>query len=441
VTKQLLAAFLLIMLGLHGVLFAESPQDRLKSLHAQPGVWAGIWGEIGDADTTGILPALETDPRQAGMKYLKFVEDLDQRVRRLQNIDAKHSPPSIGELSLLMLAGLDPKLPMDPRADRELAYGVIHQSFKPLMNEIVPRWALLKELLKAWMKARLYGSREYAWMAKQYGLAELAPNLATVVLDPKIDGEVRFNHLWPLADLGGDAEMVKLLPMLDKPDLVPDSRLPPALLERGPQSPQQSRDVVLGVLVRKSGEKLADYGFKYPNDGLMPTNPGIDFVFRDDEARQKALAKWKSRVVKVATTEGSQPSRALPPLPGKAPVFAIITKVDESAGTINYFLLYDEVVITEKFFTDVGGKTSKTTSDRVMTSLVEEKVDRPLKGSVVSTGDGQVIPTVQALKLLPGKLVLFCDDFEGLHPTYRKMLAKDTLILEVEKPRGLREAE
>ena len=235
--------------------------------------------------------------------------------------------------------------------------------------------------------------------------------------------------------------MAKLFPLLDKPDLVPDGRLPPALLERGPQSPQQWRDVVLGVLVRKSGGKLADYGFKYPNDGLMPTNPGIDFVFRDDETRQKALAKWKSRVVKVTTREGSQPLRTLPPLPGKAPVFAIITKVDESAGTINYFLLYDEVVITEKFFSDVGGKTSKTTSDRVMTSLVEEKVDRPLNGSVVSTGDGQIIPTGQALKLLPGKLVLFCDDFEGLHPTYRKMLAKDTLILEVEKPRGLREAE
>ena len=36
------------------------------------------------------------------------------------------------------------------------------------------------------------------------------------------------------------------------------------------------------------------------------------------------------------------------PLPGKAPVFAIITKVSESAGTFNYFLLYDEVVNTEK---------------------------------------------------------------------------------------------
>jgi hypothetical protein len=40
---------------------------------------------------------------------------------------------------------------------------------------------------------------------------------------------------------------------------------------------------------------MSDYGFKRPNDGLMPTSPGIDFVFPDNDARLKALAKWKSR--------------------------------------------------------------------------------------------------------------------------------------------------
>jgi hypothetical protein len=61
------------------------------------------------------------------------------------------------------------------------------------------------------------------------------------------------------------------------------------------QAPQEWRYVVLGVLVRMSGEKMADYGFKRPNDGSMPVNPGIDFVFKDDETRQKALTKWKAR--------------------------------------------------------------------------------------------------------------------------------------------------
>lgn len=73
-----------------------------------------------------------------------------------------------------------------------------------------------------------------------------------------------------------------------------------------------------------------------------------------------------------------------------------------------------------------------------MTSRDEEKTNRPLKGSVVSTGDGKIIPMKQAMEELPGKLVIFCDDFDGLHPTYRKMLAKDTWIIEIEKPKGLR---
>ena len=60
----------------------------------------------------------------------------------------------------------------------------------------------------------------------------------------------------------------------------------------------------------------------------------------------------------------------LPLLPGKAPVFCIVTKVDTASETYSYFLL--------------------------------------------------------------------CDDFEGLHPVYREMLAQDTWIIEVEKPKGLR---
>jgi hypothetical protein len=36
------------------------------------------------------------------------------------------------------------------------------------------------------------------------------------------------------------------------------------------------------------------------------------------------------------------------------------------------------------------------------------------------------------------KLLIICDDFKGLHSTYRKMLAKDTWILEVEKSKDLR---
>ena len=273
----------------------ESPLERLEALKAEKGVAAKLFLEVKAADTKGILAALETDPEQAGKKYREFAIDLNQRVKWLNHTDRKQIPPAIGEFALLMLAGLDPRLPKASNPDLFTAYHAIHQSYKPLQGEPKPRAELLSELLKAWMKARLGGTREYAWMAKQYGLLDLSKDLIAVVLDSTMNAEVRYNHLWPLADLAEEAELKMLAPLLDKADLV--DRGPGVIPSSEPvkQSPQQWRDVVLGVLVRTTDQKMADYGFQYPNNGLMPTNPGIDFVFPDDETRQKALAKWKAR--------------------------------------------------------------------------------------------------------------------------------------------------
>lgn len=63
---------------------------------------------------------------------------------------------------------------------------------------------------------------------------------------------------------------------------------------------------------------------------------------------------------------------------------------------------------------------------------------RPLKDGIVSTVNGKIIPLNQAMEQLPCKFMIICDNFKGLHPTYRKILAKDTWIIEVEKPKGLR---
>ncbi len=145
-------------------------------------------------------------------------------------------------------------------------------------------------------------------------------------------------------------------------------------------------------------------------------------------------------VAGAASGDSQEPPKKakLPLLPGKAPVFAIVTTVDVASETFSFFLLFDEIVNTEKTVEDEHGIVKKRTTDRIMTSRDEEKSGRPLQGTVISTGAGKMIPRQQAMAELPGKLVMFCDDFEGLHPTYRKMLAKDTWIIEIEKPEGLR---
>jgi hypothetical protein len=272
----------------------ESALERLQSLEGEKGVAANLFAEIEAADKTGILAALETDPARAGAQYRTFVEDVKQRIDWLNHTDRRQSPPSIGELSLVMLAPLDPRLPRDPSVDLEVAYRAIHQSVKSVLGEPPPRAELLRELLKAWMKVRLAGTREYPWMARQYGLQELAPELVAVVLDARNDATLRYQHLWPLADLAGEAELELLVSLLDCADVV--DRGPGVLpgVATGDESPQQWRDVVLGILVKRSDENVEGYGFKYPNKGLMLTNPGIDFVFPDDETRKKALAKWKA---------------------------------------------------------------------------------------------------------------------------------------------------
>jgi len=81
--------------------------------------------------------------------------------------------------------------------------------------------------------------------------------------------------------------------------------------------------------------------------------------------------------VKQSTTgdkfPAAPPSGKLPNLPGKAPVFAIVTKIDKTAETFNFFQLFDEIVNTEAVVENDRGVIKKRTADRVMTSLYEEK--------------------------------------------------------------------
>ena len=214
-------------------------------------------------------------------------------------------------------------------------------------------------------------------------------------------------------------------------------------------------------MIRVARCETEEYGFSQAKNDFMPSRYDMDLAFLNETARKTAFEKWKSRAKKVNPpapkaedpkhqVEPKKEMKApplveprknvgkLPKLPGKAPVFGFVTKVDKTAETFNFFLLYDEIVNTEKIVEDEKGVVKKKTNDSVMTSRNEEKTDRPLKGSIVSTGEGKIIPLKQAMEELPGKLVIFCDDFEGLHPTYRKMLAKDTWIIEIEKPKGLR---
>ena len=251
-----------------------------------PAVTDQLYKEIVAADRSGLLVALETDPGKALRKYRALADDLGHRVGLLNHTDIEHFPPSMGELGLLLLAGIDPRLPPQDHTDVSLAYPAIHQSVDLVTDEPKLRRHLMKQLLAAWTTARLAGKREFAFMATQFGLQEVAPELAKFVVDGNVKAGVRYDYIWALDSLGGAAEMKTIARLLDDPILV--GVRPHVVPQPSNEAPQQLRDMVLGVMIRKAGEKIEDYGFN-------PIPGSLTCTFPDDATRQKALAKWKAR--------------------------------------------------------------------------------------------------------------------------------------------------
>ena len=396
----------------------------------------------------GILVSLDKKPERAIAKYYALMEDLSHRMGRLNRSDAEQRPPTVGELGLLLLAGSDPRMPKSDAYEK--GYSTIKDCTEIVLDEVKPRRLLLRQLIKSWMLVWVPGKKEFNTIAQFYGMKEVASELAAMAVAPDTKPELRFNCLYSLINLGSQKELETLSRLLKNKDKVPEE-----LFRRSPGPfvvgmPRQWRDLALLVMIRIAGDEPTDYGFSNRTADAQPSRYNLDFGFFPENDRNKAVEKWEARTKKFKqaepkkdlngplTLEGTKDVSPLPQLSGKAPVFAIVTKVDTATETFNFFLLFDEIVNTEMTVEDEKGVVKKRTTNRVMTSRNEEKTGRPLKGSIVSTGDGKIIPMKQATAKLPGKMVLFCEDFDGLHPTYRKMLAKDTWIIEMEKPKGLR---
>ena len=432
----------------------KSSRERLAAFKADAVVTEELYKEIVAADQVGILVSLDKKPERAANKFFALQEDLFHRTSRLNRGDEDHRPLTIGELGLFLLAGSDPRMPKSNAYEK--GFSIIKDSPEFVLDEAKPRRLLLRQLIKSWMLAWVPGQNEFNTLAQFYGLKEVASELAATAVAPDTKPEIRFHCLYTLINLGGEQELATLSKLLKNEEIVPE-----ALYYRkadGPfdgRLPQKWQDVALLIMIRIDGKDPTDYGFSNRTADTRPSRYDMDQGFFLERQRADAMEKWRQRAAKMIPAAPKQPepkqdpkpsalveqptdAGKLPLLPGKAPVFAIVTKVDMASETFNFFLLFDEIANTEQTVEDEKGVVKKRTTDRVMTSRNEQKTGRPLKGTVISTGEGKIIPRKQAMDELPGKLVLFCDDFDGLHPTYRKMLAKDTWIIEVEKPNGLR---
>jgi|GEM_PF-792513 len=431
----------------------KSSRERLAAFKADDAVTEELYKEIVAADQMGILVSLEKKPERAIAKYDALMEDLSHRTSRFNRSDAQQRPPTVGELGLLLLAGTDPRMPKSNAYEK--GFSTIKDCTEIVLDEMKPRRLLLRQLIKSWMSIWISGKKEFITLAQFYELKEVASKLAAMAVAPNTKPEIRFNCLYTLINLGGQPELESLAPLFENRELVPET-----LFRRAPEwvenrVPQQWRDLALLVMIRIARCETEEFGFSQAKADTIPSRYDMDLAFLNEAARKTAFKKWQAREKNlprpapkadelnkdIKAPQFIEPQKdvgKLPKLPGKAPVFCVVTKVDKASETFNYFLLYDEIVNTEKIVEDEKGVVKKKTSNSLMTNRNEEKTGRSLKGMVISNGNGMIIPLKQAMEELPGKLVFFCDDFEGLHPIYRKMLAEGTWIIEIEKPKGLR---
>ena len=394
----------------------KSSPERLAAFMADAAVTEELYKEIVAADQLGILVSLDKKPERAVGKLYALQEDLFHRTSRLNRGDEDHRPLTVGELGLFLLAGSDPQMPKSIACEK--GFSTVKGSTELVLDEPKSRRLLLRQLLKSWMLVWVPGKKEFNTIAQFYQLKEVASELALMAVAPDTKPELRFNCLYTLINLGSEKELETLSKLLKNEDKVPEELFRRTAGPLGGRLPQQWRDLALLVMIRIAGDDPNDYGFAKRTEETQPSRYDMDLAFRDEPARKDAFEKWQKRATKMisAATKQSDPKQdsnvsalveqpkdagKLPLLPGKAPVFARITKVDPEKCMFDFILLFDEIVNTETIVTDGQGKTLKQSSDRVMTSRIDEKTDRPLRGSIASTGDGQIIPNQNLLKNSP----------------------------------------
>ena len=334
----------------------KSSRERMAAFKADAEVTEQLHKEIVAADQMGILVSLEKKPERALHKYYALMEDLAHRCKLSQQSDVEQRPPTVGELGLLLLAGSDSRMPKPHSVENGVL--TIKGCLEIVIEEAKPRRMLLRQLLKSWLLVRLPGQRDFTLIAGLYQLKELAPEFSALAAAPDTKAPIRFDALSVLINLGGEPELESLAPLFENEELVPESlfRRAPGWVEN--RVPQQWRDLALLVMIRIARGETEEYGFGRAKDDSMPGRYDMDLAFLNESARKTAFKKWQSRAKKVnppapKTEEPGQQAEPkkdkmapplvkpqkevgkLPKVPGMAPVFGMVTKVDKAAETFN----------------------------------------------------------------------------------------------------------
>ena len=215
---------------------------------------------------------------------------------------------SLGTISTLLLIGSDPEVPTGGKIDALLTKLIKWDAVASGMNA-KPTRSVMRELLDDWVAKSTLGSdaritQENLRLAMRYDLpAGLAPAVQIVrqsaLNNESADIGLRTIAVMTIGRLGGSANLVDLEPLLEDESLV---RRPQAM-NRGLKPVDdaakrengyvQMRDVALAVMVHLSGQKLTDYGYRYPKKVDESLFDPSSLLFETLQDRATALAKWK----------------------------------------------------------------------------------------------------------------------------------------------------
>lgn len=272
--------------------FAADSEGRQQ--HDVPG-----WKEF--AEMTGGVPAardlyvevLEAEPHlievlgSAPQSMNEMVLLRAQQLQLKRSVNAQTRQPqevSLGSIVALLFVTAHPSVNLPDNLQTTTLNYLNYPAFQQAINA-GPRADMLRALVGAWIRRGQGPPYQMMTLALRYQLPDgIQPALA-VVRQQQVQPQIRMQALLVVGRFGTREHIPLLEQQLADKDAVPYR------VNRNPV-PTQVRDVALAVLVKLTGQKLADYGFdraQEPMPGMLALHT---LGFPNDELRQAALDKW-----------------------------------------------------------------------------------------------------------------------------------------------------
>jgi hypothetical protein len=277
--------------------FLADKQDETK--HDLPGwqryqklVGAGsvarqFFADIFRADAELLEAAAGDDPKRARAKFYA-------RCQHLHEMSANPSAVGLADLANLLLVAGDARVALEPVALDLFSSLLVQQLPRQLTGG--PRADLTKKMLAAWMKQRAQAGipGQVLTLAFKLHLKEGLDLAVQVLREKQAQANDRATAAMVVGWVGGREHLPLLEPLLSEATQVG------SFAHGNVSGTTQVGDVALAMLVRLSGQKLADYGYPAADlsDDIIEIHGPAILGFPEGGQREASKKKWRDWVAK-----------------------------------------------------------------------------------------------------------------------------------------------